>query len=401
MLRRMGLVAAAALLFSCATADFVRPQQSAQSLQAARRSADETFARDFDAAADRLLQRVKTRLDESGGGDQLAQPAMNLLLISGGGDWGAFAAGFLKGWEQVAPGPMELPKFDVVTGVSTGALIAPFAYLGDPASIEEIVSLYRHPQRDLYEPRGVIALLRGASAYARVPGLERALDASLTLERIERIADEGSRGRLLAVNVTDVDTQEMHVWDIVKESQRAVRSGDIKRIHDILLASAAIPGLFPPRELDGVLYVDGGLTGNIIFGGPVTHSQHDTIVERWQHKYPHAALPRIRYWIIFNNEIRWPPEVVDPKWSTLLARSMTASSRAATLNCIRLLILQAALEKLEHGVDIEVRMVAVPDGWVAPTPGAFVPETMNALADLGERMGADPSSWRTSLVEAD
>src|SRR6202000_91557 len=106
-----------------------------------------------------------------------------------------------------------------------------------------------------------------------------------------RIADERNRGRLLAINVTDVDTQEMHAWDLVKESKLAVQSGDVRRIHDILLASAAIPGLFPPRQIDGVLYVDGGVTGNILFGGMLSQSQNDTLLERWQHQYPGALLP--------------------------------------------------------------------------------------------------------------
>jgi hypothetical protein len=389
------IVFVALLVGGCTVHDFNRPTQSVQALELARQNNDASLARQFDAAADLLLQRIKLELDATD--DRGVHPIVNLLLISGGGDWGAFGAGFLKGWQQVPPGPMAMPSFDVVTGVSTGALIAPFAYLGDPQSIAEIESLYRHPRKDLYAPRGAIALLRGASAYARVPGLEQALDTALGMDRIARIAAEHNRGRLLAVNVTDVDTQEMHAWDLVKESQLAVQSGDVRRIHDILLASAAIPGLFPPREIDGVLYVDGGVTGNILFGGLVSQAPSDTLLERWQHKYPGALAPAIHYWIILNNEIRWPPEIVNPTLSTLVARSMTASTRAATLNCIRLLMLQAHIEKLRNGADIEVRLVAVPDGWIPPKPGAFMPESMNALADLGERMGADPHSWRTSL----
>jgi hypothetical protein len=261
--------------------------------------------------------------------------------------------------------------------------------------------LYRHPRNDLYHPRGTLALLRGASAYAEVPGLEEAVRSSVTLERVKRIAETQSRGRLLAINTTDVDTQEAYPWDLVEESRRAAESGDAGRIHQILLASAAIPGVFPPREIDGVLYVDGSVTGNILFGGSAARTERDSFLARWKSVYPGTRLPKLRYWIILNNEIRWPPEVVRPTWSTLISRSMTAASRAATLNDIRILMLESAVERLRDGADIEVRIVAVPDGWVAPQQGAFLAANMNALADLGERMGADPASWRTSLADTD
>jgi predicted acylesterase/phospholipase RssA len=167
----------------------------------------------------------------------------------------------------------------------------------------------------------------------------------------------------------------------------------------VLLASSALPGVFPPREIDGVLYVDGAITGNILFGGRQARDDKDTFVARWQETFPGVPVPRIRYWIIFNNEVRWPPEVVPAKWSSVLARGLTASSRAATLNSMRMLLLQAQVAHLRHDADVEVRMVAVPDGWVAPKPGTFVRETMNALADLGEKMGADPTSWRTAIPD--
>jgi predicted acylesterase/phospholipase RssA len=162
----------------------------------------------------------------------------------------------------------------------------------------------------------------------------------------------------------------------------------------ILLASAAVPGAFPPRVIDGSLYVDGGVTGNILYGVS-RGSEDDSFVARWRAGYPGAVIPKIRYWLIFNNEVRPPPEVVQPRWSKLLLKSSSTATRTATVKSIRQLFLQAELARLKYGADVEVRFVAVPDGWVAPKPGYFVRETMNALADLGEDMGADPASWRT------
>jgi len=110
--------------------------------------------------------------------------------------------------------PHAMPAFDVVTGVSTGALIAPFAFLGDARSIDTIVELYRNPGRDLVKRRWPLYFL--------------------------------------LVNTTDVDDGGNRVWDVGSEAQRAVDSGDVDRVHRILLASSGIPGAFPFRE-DGSL----------------------------------------------------------------------------------------------------------------------------------------------------
>jgi hypothetical protein len=290
---------------------------------------------------------------------------------------------------------MARPRFDAVTGVSTGALIAPFAFLGDDASIEQVVRLYRDPQTDWVKPRGLISFLGGAESYAQIPGLERDLRSAVTFPMLERIAAAGADGRILAINTTNIDTSEMCVWDMVAQAQRALRERDPDRFSQLLLASAAVPGVFPPRLIDGTLYVDGSITGNILYAGE-RGGINEGFLARWHERYPDLAPPKIRYWIIFNNEFRWPPTVVQPKWRAVIGQSATASSRAATLNSMRMLFLQARLAKLQYNADVEVRVVAVPDGWVAPKPGVFERETMNALADMGERMGADPGSWRTT-----
>ena len=400
------LCAAVALgTVSCSGPEKPRAKRSRVALLAARDDADLRMRAEHAAVIDRNLARIKAEVDEysssraqSPQSPQSSQspPVVDMLIISGGGDWGAFGAGFLKGWGKVPPGAMARPSFDAVTGVSTGALIAPFAFLGDEASIDQVVRLYRNPKEDWVKPRGLIHLLRGGAAYAKIPGLERELREALDVPTCRRIADAGSTGRIMVVGTTNIDTEEVRTWHLVDEARLAAESGDARRIRRILLASAALPGVFPPREIGGSLYVDGGVTGNVLCGIPRTNYDDDSFVARWRQTYPDTPIPKIRYWVLFNNEVRWPPEVVQPKWSSVLLKSTTAATRAATLNSIRQLFLQAQLARLKHGADVEVRFVAVPDGWVAPKPNAFDKKTMNALADLGETMGADPASWRTS-----
>jgi hypothetical protein len=106
-------------------------------------------------------------------------------------------------------------------------------------------------------------------------------------------------------------------------------------------------------------------------------------------------MPRLRYWIIFNNQFRFPPQVTQERWPEIMSRATIMATQTSTMNSMRHLYAQAELAHLKHNADVEVRVMAVPDAWVPPKPGTFQKEVMNALADLGERMGADPASWRT------
>ena len=151
-----------------------------------------------------LVEHTKARYDADAAGRRAAPPTVELLVISGGGDWGAFGAGVLKGWSRVQ-GALALPQFDAVTGVSTGALIAPFAFLGDAQSLDTIEALYRHPQADWVKERWPLFFLPSNSSFATVPGLEREMRARVDLALLQRVADASRAGRVLLVNTTDID----------------------------------------------------------------------------------------------------------------------------------------------------------------------------------------------------
>jgi hypothetical protein len=317
---------------------------------------------------------------------------LDYLIISGGGDYGAFATGVLKGWGTIAKtDPMARPKFDAISGVSAGALIAPYAFLGDDASIDRINHLYRNPKTDWVKQRWPLFFLPNNISFAEVPGLEREIRSEFSPEFIARLADSGNDGRLLAVNTTNLDDASPQVFYMIPEASRAMQSGDYGRFHNIILASAGIPGAFPYREIDGAMYVDGCVTGNIIYGGRL--EEDDTLPAVWQEMFPGAPIPRIRYWVIFNNQLHAPPTIVRPRWYDIITRSIELSTRSATKTSIRHLHAMAEIARLKRHADIEVRVVAIPDDWKPPVEGVFIKETMNNLADVGERMGADASSW--------
>lgn len=386
------MVMATVLSAGCAS-DTPRPDRTMEDLVAAR-NADFAARRDQTRGfMETLLKRAERKVDAfKKAGSGAAPPTIDVLVISGGGDWGAFGAGALKGWGRVK-GELARPEFDVVTGVSTGALIAPFAFLGDDQSIERIVHLYRNPKADVAVSRGWFFFLPNNPSFYVLPGLERDMRTALDRSMIERIAAAEATNRGLVVNTTNIDFGDMHAWDIIAEAKTALASGNDEHLHRILLASAGIPGIFPARGIGDYLYVDGAITGNILYGGRAR--EDESLPALWRAKYPGVPMPRMRYWIIFNNQFRFPPQVTQQRWPDIMGRATIMSTQTSTMNSMRHLFAMAEIAKLQRNVEIEVRVMAVPDEWVPPKPGSFVKEVMNELADLGEKMGADPASWRT------
>jgi predicted acylesterase/phospholipase RssA len=170
---------------------------------------------------------------------QRAGQPVNILALSGGGADGAFGAGALVGLTRSA----SRPQFSVVTGVSTGALIAPYAFLGSDWD-DQLAEVYTSGRAEhLLHSRGLGALF-GSSVYSGTP-LKQLVDRYATDALVQAVAREASTGRLLLVATTDVSTGEPVIWDL---GSIAMNGGAEARtlFRDVLVASASVPGLFPP-----------------------------------------------------------------------------------------------------------------------------------------------------------
>lgn len=167
-------------------------------------------------------------------------PLASYLAISGGGDDGAYGAGFLNGWSQTG----TRPQFKLVTGVSTGALIAPFAFLGkdyDP----EIKLIYTSvSQKDILAKRNLYAAVFG-DAMADTTPLYHLIKKHVTQDMLNQIATEYAKGRLLFIGTVNLDSERPVVWNITKIAA-SHSAGSLELVHKILRASASIPGAFPP-----------------------------------------------------------------------------------------------------------------------------------------------------------
>jgi Patatin-like phospholipase len=198
-------------------------------------------------------------------------PQTNILAVSGGGENGAFGAGLLCGWSEAG----DRPTFFAVTGVSTGALTAPFAFLGT-AYDDQLRAVYTDLEpADVLKPRGLIFGALFSDAMADNLPLYKTISGYLTTEMQTAIAKGYAEGRLLWIATTDLDAQVPVIWNI-----GAIAASDHPRALDtirrVLLASAAIPGAFPPSMVDvtlnGVAYqemhVDGGAFAQVFLYPP-------------------------------------------------------------------------------------------------------------------------------------
>lgn len=370
-----------------------RPTQTTEELERMRIERLRDIDRYRQITLDRYVQRMKIDADAFHAGID-TYPTFDILILSGGGDYGAFGAGFLQGWGSVKDSAMHRPTFDVVTGVSTGALIAPFALLGDETSYERITKLYRNPKQDWASLKDIFFFLPGRESFMSTKGLRRDLEREVDTDVIRRIAQAETEGRTLSIGTTNLDLGVQHPWDLTAEARKFVERGVPGRFYDILMASAAIPAAFPPVVIDGALYVDGGTTGNILFLNVLRPD--DSPLGIYQKRYPNHPIPRFRYWIIVNNQLGAEPRIIQPTWISITEASVSTAIRASTLGSLRQLMLQAEVLRRQN-VKVEFRYVAIPDSWRPPKPGIFVKETMESLADLGMQMGADLKSWQTDL----
>jgi hypothetical protein len=209
----------------------------------------------------------------------------------------------------------------------------------------------------------------------------------------KRIAKEYEGGRIVVIQTTNMDDGSAQPFNWSLAAKQATEDGNIRRLQNILLASSGIPGAFPPREIDGSLYVDGAVTSNIIYGGAIKRDQ--TFGATWKRMYPGESVPKIRYWVILNNYAAAQPVTVQPTWPSVISRALEVAVRASTTIALRHLYAMSEVNQLRGDGEIEVRWMAIPDSWKAPKEGVFQEETMRSLSDLGMKVGADPASWMT------
>ena len=236
------------------------------------------------------------------------------LAISGGGDNGAFTAGFLNGWTKAG----TRPQFKLVTGVSTGGLIAPFAFLG-PAYDETVKSMYTNVSRkDIFTDRRFYSAFLH-DAMADTAPLWQILKVKVTQNLVDAIAAEYAKGRLLFVLTTNLDAKRPVIWNVTKIAASR-QPGALDLIRKIMLASASLPGAFPPVmfnvEANGKtfeeMHVDGSTSAQVFLYAGI---ELDKISEE------HGAQRERTVYILCNARL-------DPEWGEVERRTLSITFKA-------------------------------------------------------------------------
>jgi predicted acylesterase/phospholipase RssA len=192
-----------------------------------------------------------------------ARDHVAILLLSGGGAWGAYGAGFVNGWSARAMHLDESrPHFDVVTGVSTGAIIAPFAMLGsdyDPVLTQNYRGV---SSQDLFSGRSVLTLPFWNSLNT-AGQLEDKLNAALTDGMLAKLSTSAAQGRSVWVGAVNFDTGEFSEFDLTSYARNLPPAAARQEIVERVLAASAIPVFLPPHFIGGCMYLDGGVRENL------------------------------------------------------------------------------------------------------------------------------------------
>lgn len=217
------------------------------------------------AATDAMMARTEADLEAAIRAQVAQAPAvtrtpqrktvtLNVITLSAGGQYGAFGAGFLRGWT----GNGRPAQFDLVTGVSAGATLAPVAFAG-PA-FDPLLDYYDGLGADgIFVRRPTLAIL-GAPSIADPRPLRRFLRTALSPALLRAIANGHGQNRRLLIAATNIDNGAGQVFDLGQAADKARANTCLT---EAILASAAIPALFPPRHINGALYADGGIRQHV------------------------------------------------------------------------------------------------------------------------------------------
>ncbi|MGH8446366.1 MAG: patatin-like phospholipase family protein [Solimonas sp.] len=307
---------------------------------------------------------------------------VNILALSGGGAGGAFGAGALVGWTRSG----KRPEFQLVTGVSVGALIAPLAYLGPDWDPQLTTALSGQSSEHLLQRDLFGALLRGQPSLYRGEPLVDLVDRFVTDELLFAVAREYERGRLLLIETTDLDKGEAVIWDM---GAIARRGGSEARLlfRNVLVASASIPTVFPPvmfrvtenGEVYDEMHVDGGDTVALFIGPEVASLVTDGV--------PHVG--DINVYAMVNSQLGRAPTTTKRSTSKILVRgfdtTLTHGIRAA---------LGLAFATAQH-YGMKFQLTAIPNNFSGfGGPLDFKPDHMKRLFDFAANCGEHEQLWK-------
>ena len=325
----------------------------------------------FERGTERFLARVRSA---SGGG------AVNVLALSGGGAGAAFGAGALTGLTRAG----TRPQFHVVTGVSAGALTAPFAFLG-PSWDDQLTESFSGQRSANLVQFSVTGLFFGSSVFRGKP-LADLVNHYATEEMLRAVAVEAAKGRLLLIATTDLDSERTVIWDM---GAIAMQGGPaaLKLFRQVLVASASIPGLFPPVmipvETSGTIleemHVDGSTTASMFIAPEIASVLPDQL----------GGLRGANVYVIANGQYGATTITTRARTLAITKRGIEASLHSSTRGAV------LATLALANRNDMNLKVTAIPDDYQFNGLLDLKPERMRALFDFGAECAMRGELWTT------
>lgn len=377
-------------LLSCSTIS-QRDAITPDGLRAKRKAFIQRVGTDYRAGLEIALHRMELISSRT---SNPQDAAFDILMIHGGGPAGGFAAGVLNGWGQVSNSEFVRPEFDHVTGSSSGALVAPFAFIGSPDAYERALDKALNPPTD-WGNISPYSIWPSSKSILSNAGLKAFVQNEFDSETIHQIAQGGDQHKVLLIATTHLDLGLGLAWDLAGEAQVAVSTGDPRRIHKILLASTALPIVLPPVEIDGELYSDGGIAATLFLG--FDSKGFRWIADTWRKRHPDRPLPAIRIWAIVNQKLIETGETTQPKYLDIGMRSLNIMMKYDRFKALRSYAFMIADVDKIKGVRAEFRYIVIPEDITIPSDLTELKDKkmVSELVELGRRLGADPSSWQT------
>lgn len=309
---------------------------------------------------------------------------ISMLAISGGGANGAFGAGLLKGWTEAG----DRPEFQFVTGISTGALIAPFAFIGAQMDAELEKFYTTTSTKDLLIRRNRLHLLSIDSATDSSP-LRNILLELFSPEFIEAIANEHRKGRRLFIGTTHLDAGRPMIWNIGSIAISG-RPEARELMADILLASASIPGVFPPvliqveagGESYDEMHVDGGTVSQVFVYPPSLNIQY--LLKDHQ--------LNLSIYVIRNSIISPTWVSVAPRIPAIAQRSIGVLIRFQGVGDVNQIYMRATRD------NIDFNLAFIPPTFNMRANEEFDPVFMKALFDVGYQLGREGYDWKKAPI---
>lgn len=329
-------------------------------------------------------QSIEREMAATGQGGAPVLSDSSFLALSGGGSNGAYGAGILCGWTQRG----DRPSFKIVTGISTGALIAPFAFLGskyDDVLREVYTSV---STEDIATSRGLLGGLLSDAMADNTP-LRKIVDKYVTPEILAEVAEETRKGRILIIATTNLDAERPVIWSMGRIANAGTPQA-LQLFRDILVASAAIPGVFPPVmvkvEAGGKPYdemhCDGGVTAQVfLYPAAFSFKEVDQAI----------GIQRSRtVYVIRNAQLTSVYMEVPRRLLPILGRTIDALIKTQGIGDLYRIYLGCKRDGLAY------RLAFIPPDFDAVSAEPFDPVYMQKLFDRGFEQAKNGYPWADS-----